>query len=220
MKEIGERIKTYNRVAVIIQGLFDRSMVLHPHGRVQVWEPQSFADNIEVIYDATTLTYGDKPDFEAYRARLNASVDENSIVTGQEDFWLRLEAEKENDRQNKYNSSRRLNYERYQPTGNPGPGLVGPMAEWKPRAKKAVFRWMRERQSYASYNFDDLPASVTVPLNELLNVSAYKPGDFKQFFEDPRTRQEYLKWAPLLLAAEDYHAGKVQDQKNKNRTIW
>ncbi len=42
----------------------------------------------------------------------------------------------------------------------------------------------------------------------LFNVDAYTPGDYKQFFEDPRTRAEYLKWAPFLLTAEDYHAGK------------
>jgi hypothetical protein len=48
--------------------------------------------------------------------------------------------------------------------------------------------------------------------NAVLNVSAYKAGDFKIFYADPRTRAEYLKWAPLLLAAEDYVAGK-KDKK-------
>lgn len=30
------------------------------------------------------------------------------------------------------------------------------------------------------------------------------PGDYKQFYEDPCTRLDYLRWAPLLLAAENY----------------
>ena len=38
-------------------------------------------------------------------------------------------------------------------------------------------------------------------------MDAYKPGDYLQFFNDPRTRAKYLKWAPLLLEAEEYHAG-------------
>jgi len=46
-----------------------------------------------------------------------------------------------------------------------------------------------------------------VPADKLFNVSAYKIGDYKQFFLDPRTRAEYLRWAPMLLAAEEYHAG-------------
>jgi hypothetical protein len=55
----------------------------------------------------------------------------------------------------------------------------------------------------------------------LLNVSAYKPGDYKRFFSDPRTRKEYLKWAPLMLAAEDYHAGVLElGRKGKQGTDW
>ena len=51
-----------------------------------------------------------------------------------------------------------------------------------------------------------------------------KPGDFKQFFADPRTRADYLEWAAYLLEAEEYHAGnrdvhtpvdKVPRVKNK-----
>ncbi len=204
---VSDKIKAYNRVAVIIQGLFDRSMVLHPHNPVKVHQPESFAANIELIYDATTLTYGDKPDFEAYRNLLNRRITEKSVVTGQDDYWQRAEAEKENKREeNNYRSSHRSYYTRYKPPGNPGPGIVAQMAEWKPRSGKAVFRWERRRQR--DRYLGPVASTITVPVEELLNVSAYKPGDYKQFFDDPRTRREYLKWAPLLLAAEDYHAGK------------
>jgi hypothetical protein len=90
------------------------------------------------------------------------------------------------------------------------------MAEWKGRSKKAVFKWARDRQTWSwssNRNGRDIPCSITVPVDKLLNVSAYRPGDFKRFFEDPRTRREYLEWAHLMLAAEDYHAGKVGDRK-------
>jgi hypothetical protein len=29
-------------------------------------------------------------------------------------------------------------------------------------------------------------------------------------YDDYRTRQAYLKWAPVLLAAEEYHAGNLK----------
>ena len=48
---------------------------------------------------------------------------------------------------------------------------------------------------------------LVVPKSRLLHVNAYTPGDFKQFFADPRTRADYLQWAPYLLEAEEYHAG-------------
>ena len=52
--------------------------------------------------------------------------------------------------------------------------------------------------------------TVTVPESRLFNVSAYEPGDYLQFFRDPRTRADYLKWAPMLLAAEEFHAGNLE----------
>lgn len=209
--KIAADMKRYNRIAVIIQGLFDRSLVLHPHPPVQIWSESGFATAVELVHDATTLTHGEKPDFEAYRRKLNASIGPDSIVTGQQDYWLRVMAQRENERQERDWRSRqrnRSNWTRYKPYGNPGPRFIGPMDEWKPRAKKAVFRWLKDPRWS---NEPGRPSSIEVPIHELFNVSAYKPGDFKQFFADPRTRQEYLKWAPLLLAAEDYHAGIIRD---------
>lgn len=215
MKHIAGEVKRYNRIAVIVQGLFDRSEVLHPHIPVKMWDPESFGRSVELVYDAVTLTYGEKPDFEAFRAKLNASLDADSIVTGQEDFWLRREAKKENMRiRNDYRfRGTHPNYTRYHPDGDPGPGLVGPMVAWK--GKKARFKWSRESRTY-SYPTKYIEDAIDVPASVLLNVSAYKPGDFKQFFADPRTRREYLKWAPLLLSAEDHHAGR-QTKKRKHR---
>jgi hypothetical protein len=222
LAEIEAKIKEYNRIAVIIQGLFDRSLVLHPHPPVRVWDPLSFERAVELVYDARTLTHGEAPDFEAYRAELNKSITADSIVTGQEDYWLRREADRENERQERdWRTDRRTrsNYTRYRPYDDKGPGFVSRMDEWKPRVRKAVFRWTTESRSWR--NDDLVRRTVTVPANELLNVSAYKPGDFKRFFADPRTRTDYLKWAPLMLAAEDYHAGKIELGGNSEAgTTW
>lgn len=201
---LDEQIKRYNRIAVILQGLFDRSPVLHPHPPVQVWDNDSFQRHVELVPDATTLTYGEAPDFEEYRARLNASIDENSVLTGQDDAFTRREAIRENERHKRdWRNAFNTNYTHYRPYGNPGPVKVGVPDKWMPRARKAVFRWERESSGWPTTM---IPCSIKVADKALLNVSAYKPGDFKQFFADPRTRQEYLKWAPLLMAAEEYHA--------------
>ena len=42
--------------------------------------------------------------------------------------------------------------------------------------------------------------------------TAYTPGDYHLFFDDPRTRELYLKWAPFMLTAEDFHGGKLEAQ--------
>lgn len=209
------QIDQYNRIALIIQGLFDRSMCLHPHQPVQLWNPESFASAIELIYDGSiTLYHGEKPDIEAYMKRLNSMIDENSIVMGQEHAWLQREAERENAKRRRSYYSRGINtdLETYSPYGDPGPGFIGKMTEWKPRSRKAVFRWIREGQwDRWTRMHKQIPCTIEIEANRLFNISAYKPGDFRQFFLDRRTRKEYLKWAPRLLAAEDYHAGKVRN---------
>lgn len=96
----------------------------------------------------------------------------------------------------------------HRPYGNPGPGVVSRPTQVtfkKGVTTKATFVWERQR-AYNHYSDDRslVPVKLTVPVGDLLNVLAYQQGDFKTFFADPRTRVEYLQWAPLLLAAEKW----------------
>lgn len=208
VEEIDKKIKEYNRIALIIQGIFDRSEALHPHPQVKSWTPEGFAAAIELVYDGSNvLHYKDAPDFEAYRLKCNALINEYSITIGQDDYWLKKEAAKEcNRRDNDYRDKSDYRPEHFRPEGNNGPGYIARLAKWKPRAKKATFIWRRERLRGGFYG-STIRTTITVPADKLFNVSAYKLGDFKQFFQDPRTRAKYLKWAPMLLAAEEYHSG-------------
>jgi len=211
MEEIERKIKEYNRVAVVIQGLFDRSEILHPHPVVQTWRPDSFARSVKLVYDATLALHdGEKPDFEAYRIRLNALLGPGSVVVGQERYWMAREAEKENARRDRDDRTGAPSYRYtfYKPHDNPGPGRIATIVEWKPRARTAIFNWERESRKWHG---DPIRCTLSVPANAMLNMSAYHPGDFRQFFADPRTRAEYLQWAPLLLTAEDWHAGKLRE---------
>lgn len=209
-----KEMKAHNRIALIIQGLFDRSEILHPHPPVKVWSPSSFAASIELVYDGSNVLHdGEAPDFEAYRARCNALLTADSVVIGQDLYWQEKEAEKEcrridNDWRNKSEYRPKL----FKPRGNMGPGYIARMAEWKPRSRSAKFTWHRERQTsgglYSGNDYGDpIHTSIIVPADRLFNVSAYQLGDYRQFFQDSRTRADYMKWAPLLLAAEEYHAG-------------
>jgi len=211
--EVRGRVEKYNRVAVLIQGLFDRSEVLHPHPPAKTWTAEGFAAAIKLVYDGQLVLHaGEAPDFEAYRKACNESLCEASVVIGQEEVWLKREAEKENRRiENDWRDRNKRYHERFRPQGNPGPGYMSQFSEWKARSQKATFVWHRARltdggaysQKVAG---QPLEASLQVEANDLFNVSAYKPGDFKKFFQDARTRVQYLKWAKLLLTAEEHHA--------------
>lgn len=212
MNKISIEAKQYNRVALIIQGLLDRSEVFHPHIPVQIWKADDFKSIISLIYDAEmVLTSGEAPDFEEYRAHLNASMGEGSVVVGQQDYWLRREAEKENKRQeNDWRIKHAHTYKHFKPYGNPGPGLVARVKRFQPKLKKCWFEWHRDRMSFRwNDNNNKIRCTIGVPAENILNIDAYTPGDYHKFFDDPRTRVNYIQWAPLLLVAEDYHAGKI-----------
>lgn len=206
-RAMDKRIKHYNHVALIIQGLFDRTEVLHPHPPVRTWEPESFNAMIKLVYDSSNvLNYREAPDFEVYRNHCNAMFTAGSISVGQQDFWERKEAEKEcRRRDNDWRDRGDYRPKKFRPYGNPGMGYVATVHKWNPRTKVAEFRWYRDRIRDASpFHPSKIETKISIPAEHVFNISAYKKGDYLQFFQDPRTREKYLKWAPLLMAAEDY----------------
>jgi hypothetical protein len=209
MKKLAEETRDHNRIAVVLQGLLDRSPVFHPHPPWKLWTPEGFAAGIELHHDKTRgLTVGDPPDFEAYRSFVNTAIEKGTHTVGQRLAWMQHEAKKENDRQaSNWRIRSPSRYETFAPYGNPGPKRVEKVASVTRRGQ-CVFEWERERlrPKWTRHGYDDsnIRARFSCQINLLLNVDAYAKGDYKQFYEDPRTRADYLKWAPLLLAAEDF----------------
>lgn len=209
MKDMAEEMEKFNRIALILQGVLDRSPVLHPHPKAETWKPEGFELIFKLVYDASmVLTHGEAPSFEEYWERVNLLADKDSVFIGQQDYWEEKEAVKENNRRdNDYRDRSEYRVERYAPYGNPGPGFVAKPAKWHHRVNKATFSWFRERQRHQRWGErGDIQTHIVIKLEHLFNVSGYKKGDYKQFFQDPRTRCDYIKWAPFLLGAEDYFA--------------
>lgn len=207
-EEITDKIAHYNRIALIVQGLFDRTHIFQPHRMPKVWQPDDFLKAVELVYDNSAVIHsGDAPDFDAYRTEINASLAVGSITIGQEDYWERAEAVRFN---NQYHSERFAPRKHHRPYGNPGPGYATSVMEWNRSKRNATFRWERERQTARRWRSDKLllPCAITVPAASLFNVSSYALGDYKRFYTDVRTRAQYLQWAPFLLGAEDWHAGR------------
>ncbi|MNG45755.1 hypothetical protein D3C79_35940 [compost metagenome] len=205
-----DKIKKYNKICVILQGLLDRSDAFSPHRKISLSRPKDFMDSIKLIFDAENVLYaGEEPDFEAFQRQLNESIDSNSVFVGQYEAFIRRETDKENENRLMSRFSRELpELNRYVPVGNDGPGEVS-LASRVMKSGKAIFTWERESVSGRKMIKD----SITVPFDQLLNASAYRAGDYKRFYSDPRTREKYLKWAPFLLKAEDYATGKIQPEQ-------
>ncbi len=209
MEKLSSQVKKYNRIATILQGIFDRSDVLHPHPPVQLWTAQGFMDAIELIFDASmVIDNGEKPDFLEFQKRCNAKLGIGSVIVGQEKYWKKKEAIKEMARRQAdwrlTEGERYRELEYFHPHGNPGPGLYYTIEKFKPGATMIKCDWEKER--WVRNGFKLIKCTINVPVDQVLNISAYQPGDFKRFFADHRTRAEYMSWAPMLLAAEDWWA--------------
>ena len=211
-------MEAHNRVLIVLQGLLDRSPALHPHPQWALWSAEGFDQAVKLVFDdSRALVPGEAPDFEAYRRELNLTLKTGSVTVGQDDAWELHEGKKEQDRRDHSRSrfDRDLpETKRFRPENNPGPGLVAKVAKYSTRTRSALFTWERERaDNWRTPKWrrktTPLKCTITVSEDRLLNVSAYKPGDYRRFFADPRTRADYLVWAPMLLACEEYYAGNL-----------
>ena len=218
-QDLDEQMAKHNRVVLVLQGLLDRSDVLQPHPPWKLNTPEGFDTALKLVFDQDkALTTGDKPDFEAYRAKLNATLKTGSITVGQDEAWEIREAERENARRRSSRGYGQGYYdvERYRPYGDPGPGSVARVTRFNKSKRTCTYKWTRAgqrgRYDYVTgdWTYPEVPCSLEVPEDQLINVEAYTPGDYKMFFNDPRTRADYLQWAPYLLEAEEYHAGNRQ----------
>lgn len=194
-----------NRIAVIVQGLLDRSTCLHPHPPWRIWTQEGFASGIELVYDVSrALTPGEAPDFEEYRKQLNRSLKVGCHAIGQCDAW-------HEHMENLYGDKSW----RHEGRHGRGPCKIDRIHRIK-RDGSCEFRWMRNRANalwvdhptrpgYLKATYPEIEVKWLCPSKHLTCVDAYTPGDFRLFYDDPRLRADYLKWAPILLACEDWH---------------
>lgn len=217
MKRVRRAAFEHNRIAVIVQGLLDRSTCLHPHPPWRIWTPEGFAAGIELVYDVSrAIAAGDPVDFDAYRAQLAKSIRVGAYTLGQRQAWL---DEMEDRHGSKWRSV--IGYR------DKGPPRIARVEEVR-RDGSCVFRWERDRArpkwvnhpdkpGYLKADYPPIPVSWTCSADRLFCVDAYTPGDFRMFYDDPRTRADYLEWAPLLLAAEDWHHARRSPPTKKRR---
>jgi hypothetical protein len=220
-KVVQDALTAHNRIVMVLQGLLDRSPVLHPHPPWSLWTEQGFASALKLVYDdSRALVPGAEPDFERFRAFLNKSLKTGSITVGQEIAWERHEARKENDRRRRdWRDRSNVRYARYRPYGNPGPGTIARVARFMKSSQQCVYEWLRPRarESWRPDAKPALPQRLHVEAKYVVNVEAYTPGDYRVFFADPRTRADYLQWAPLLLECEEWHAGNRELGKSSGK---
>lgn len=213
MNELRWYRERHNRLVLILQGLLDRSSTFHPHPPWQLFMDDGFKEGLRLIHDVSRALAPTErpPDFEQFRAQHNVGLKVGSLVVGAHEHWQDFEAKyaEEHAKYNRYGDRQSGARDRGR-----GPGKIARVVRLT--RDGAVFEWLHEKEryqrQYRSYMRVETRTVLShkVPVNELLCIDNYQPGSYKQFFADPRTRADYLRWAPLLLTAENYAHGKTQ----------
>jgi len=206
---IQRQIASHNRLVLVLQGILDRSPVMHPHPPWVLWNGDSFNAALELLYDeGRALVSGEAPDFELYRSKRNEGIRPGTIVIGQQKIWHDSEEQQEARKERN-----RRGGGRYRDITDHGPGKFAHVVKFN-RKGECVFEWVRTQRFWKDGEQHErkFASRLAVPREKLFNVEAYKPGDFHIFFDDPRTRMNYIGWAPLLLESEEFHAGNRKDQ--------
>jgi hypothetical protein len=214
MRRVRAATLEHNWIAVIVQGLLDRSTCLHPHPPWRIWTPEGFATGIELVYDVSrALTPGEAPDFEEYRRQLNRGLKTGCHTIGQYAAW--------NEHMERLYGDKAW---RYEGRHGRGPDKIHRVHRMK-RDRSCEFRWMRDRTKakwirhptkpgYSQAVYPEIEVKWLCPAERLTCVDAYTPGDFHMFYDDPRGRADYLQWAPILLACEDWHHAQRKKRDN------
>jgi hypothetical protein len=227
-RKIDQDMTYYNRIVLILQGLFDRSPVFAPHLPAKLWSSEGFNQVVELVYDRDRALYaGEKPDFAAFRDQCNASLKPGCVVIGMQAVWERQREEADEKKVGIGHDRHGEKRHRWDPHADRGPGFLARVSRvhgntvtveyLKPRQKSVMpNRWSTKPVEWKAAG-DPMTTTVTALRTEIFNASAYTPGDYRLFLADPRTRADYLQWAPFLLGAEDFCAGKRQVEYDRTK---
>ena len=194
-----DRYKRQNDLAILVQGLFDRS-TFFGHTKVSLFQ-EGFEDKVKLVYDLEKGLYsGDMPDFKSYLTNGRIDSKKGDVFFGHKKIWQEEQDEK---------ASRHQFYDRIDI-----PKYLKADSVIKKRDGRTVvkFKWQTEHPYWSKAKTPARNNVFECDIDELINVSHYKLNDCEVFTKDPRCRDRYPEWGEFMMAAETYH----QEGDNSN----
>lgn len=216
MKHMENLIKQYNRIVIVIQGLLDRSTVFHPHPVINLSRMDDMLKWIELVRDEENVLTSNRLTWEEYRDQLNKTLKPGK--------WVKID----HDYNEKYEDGCTPSYGddwRYKMKRgfavNQMPKIIKVTSVKRDKtAVKVSWPWGQlqnpikiwqpdpDKPGWGHYDYDystNRMCHEWIPVEKVLNISDYTPGDYKLFLCDRSLQGEYLKWAPYLLDAEKWN---------------
>lgn len=203
--ERAQKIRHYNRIVFLLQGVLDRSEVFKPHPMIDLSSEDGQRWLVPVRDEEDGLPTSLPLSFEEYRAAANKPLKKGDAVYAAFDYKTNPRSWRE---RSEYRSAAGLfRFEGW--TTHPKKGRVAKVSEGGQTRHGYEFttnggygKWGEWPTKRVHYTCDE---------DELFRLASYTPGDYKPFLCDAHTKGAYLRWAPALVSAEKWHkAGKPE----------
>jgi len=200
--KLDDAIKHYNRIIILLQGIFDRTDMFMPHIGVKLTKNEHMDKWVKCCRDEEDGLPSNKVNWKDYRDQMNKTVRKGKKV------WSKWFPDTYGEYRN-YNANFKT-YTMPEQEVTQRPRVCEVTAVRRDRSEVRISfeakRWVRGR--WASYTWVDshekvVKRGVWVPMEAVFNVSDYNMGDYKMFLCDRALQGAYLKWAEPLLTAED-----------------
>jgi hypothetical protein len=220
VEKLDSTMKHYNRMVILLQGLLDRSEVFTPHPQINLCKAESFAHWVKLVRDEEMALPGPKLSFEEYQKQLNRNLQVGTWIYIDHLKFIEFKDQHGKEFSDHYRWNTRYIKDHY---GNPMPRVIQITGVKRDKSQVKV-SWPRERSRGHRDRWTGRWVDTTdrmyhewVPVDMVLNLDVYTPGDYRIFLFNHAQKVEYRKWAKYLLTAEDWTQkrakGKVDDEE-------
>jgi len=199
VKKLDDKLKHYNRMIILLQGLLDRSEIFHPHPGIKLTTNEGAAQWINLVRDEEDCLPMNKISWEEYLAEKNKGtklghwIYSNMAEKKKRGYWV----------------NRRPRVCQVTKTRRDG-SEVRVSWPWGTRhGYEHRDKWGNEWGKWGEWPVDKL-CHEWIPADRFLNLNHYELNDYKMFLCDRALKGKYLEWAPYLLSAEDWKRDQIE----------
>lgn len=211
VEELESKLRHYNHIVILLQGLLDRSEVFKPHPVINLIRTADMDRFVRLIRDEEKGLPNNKVDWDEYRRLINSGLKKGC--------WVLIDRHEPHIAEREYAYERRHSSPKRGYWANPMPQKCEVEAVSRDKTKvkvtwprgKTLGRWVYHPEDGKDHweNESKQMCHEWVEAKYVFNASAYTPGDFKMFLCDHALKGRYEEWAWFLLCSEDFQRRRL-----------
>jgi hypothetical protein len=209
-KEADNLIMQYQRTALVLQGILDRTDIFSPVPEgINIFNPDTYENSIKLIYDEENLLPSGRKSFNEWRKEINTQIERGSRILYHFD-WRELGG---ND-----NSDRFFIWRRYYPTipRNDQIFTVEDIVKEKPynRSERTVIKVLFMEQGHY-YHEPKKRVALRLYFDDwfILNYDKISLDDIEFYINSRVDRSNYLVMLPVLIQAKQLRLAEIEWEK-------